>query len=202
MTNREREAGVRFGRTTIIAVVGHLLDQEVEAVVYPANRRGVMGAMPGTGLPLGVAGLRSLGGSEIERQAMSQAPLDLGTALVTGANGLEERGVRAVVHAVIHRTLGEPSRIEDVRRAIVAVVTAVDRARLRSVALPLLGIEGLAGHDHPEPVIAAIVDELVGSLRRIPARLDRVVIACRFPDHAAIASAALARARERLWVPG
>ncbi|MDQ3695914.1 MAG: macro domain-containing protein [Chloroflexota bacterium] len=200
MTNLEPEAGVRFGRTTIVAVVGGLLDQEVDAVVYPANRRGVMGAMPGAGGPLGGAGPRTLGGSEIERQAMAHAPLDLGTALVTAAPGLEQRGVQAVIHAVIHRALGEPPRMEDIRRAIGAVIAASDRDRWRSVALPLLGIEGVAVRGQPEPLIGAIVDELVGCLRRMPARLDRVVITCRFQDHATLAGVALARARERLWV--
>jgi hypothetical protein len=81
------------------------------------------------------------------------------------------------------------------------VVAAVDRDRLRSVAIPLLGIEGASVLRHPEPLIAAIVDEMIGGLRRMPGRLDRIVIACRFEDHAALTSAALARARERQWVP-
>jgi hypothetical protein len=38
-------------------------------------------------------------------------------------------------------------------------------------------------------------------LRRMPARLDLIVLACRFENHAALASAAIARARERQWVP-
>jgi O-acetyl-ADP-ribose deacetylase (regulator of RNase III) len=197
MENSEQDGGVRFGRTRILAVVGDLLDQPVEAIVYPANQRGVMGALPGPGF----AGFRSLGGSEIEREAMAQAPLDLGTALVTTAPGLEERGISAVIHAVVHRALGEAPRTEDVRRAIAAVITVIDRDRLRSVAIPLLGVEGAAGTVQPAPVIAGIVDELIGCLRRMPARLDLIVIACRFQDHATLVQAALVRARERLWVP-
>lgn len=197
MSMHESGDGIRFGRTMVVAVVGDLLDQEVEAVVYPANRRGVMGAIPGAKF----MGLRSLGGSEIERAAMARAPLDLGTVLVTGAPGLEERGIRAVIHAVVHRTLGEAPRTEDIRQAVAGVVAALDRNRLRSVAMPLLGVEGAAGKDQPEPLITAIVDELIGGLRRMPARLDRIVIACRFQDHAALVSAAIARARERQWTP-
>ncbi len=188
---------MRFGRTWVLAVVGDLLEQPVEAIVYPANRRGVMGALPGPGF----VGFRSLGGSEIEREAMAHAPLDLGTALVTSAPGLEERGISAVIHAVVHRALGEAPRAEDVRRAIAAIVAAIDRDRLHSVAIPLLGVEGAAVRDEPEPVITAIVDELIGCLRRMPARLDLIVIACRFQDHAALVRTALARARERLWAP-
>src|SRR5690606_22712348 len=145
-----------------------------EAIVYPANQRGVMGAMPGSGF----AGLRSLGGSEIEREAMAQAPLDIGTALVTRAPGLEERGINAVIHAVIHRSLGEAPRPEDVKRAISAVITEIDRTKLRSVAFPLLGVEGATVRDQPGPLITAIVEEIVGCLRRMPTRLDTIILAC------------------------
>ena len=195
--NSEQDGGVRFGRTTVLTVVGDLLDQPVEAIVYPANRRGVMGALPGPGF----AGFRSLGGSEIERAAMAQAPLDLGTALVTTAPGLEGRGISAVIHAVVHRALGEAPRTEDVRRAIAATIAVLGRDRLRSVAIPLLGVEGAAVRVQPEPIITGIVDELIGCLRRMPVRLDLIVIACRFQDHATLVQAALVRARERLWVP-
>ena len=192
-----QDTGVRFGRTTIVAVVGDLLAQPVEAIVYPANQRGVMGAMPGPGF----AGLRFLGGSDIEREAMAKAPLDIGTALVTRATGLDERGINAVIHAVIHRSLGEAPRPEDVRRAIGAAITEIDKHRLRSVSFPLLGVEGASVRDQPGPLITAIVDEIVGCLRRMPARLDTIVLACRFPDHADLARAALANARERQWTP-
>ena len=97
----------RFGRTIVSVAVGDLLGQEAEVIVVAANRRGVLGPLATPGL----SGLRSLGGSEIEREAMSLAPLDLGTAVVTGASGLEERSVRAVVHAVVHPVLGERARI-------------------------------------------------------------------------------------------
>lgn len=187
-------AGVRFGRTTICAVTGDLLDQDVDGIVVAANCRGVMGAASAAGLP----GLRSLGGSAIEREAMIAAPLDLGTALVTGAPGLEARGTRAVVHAVVHRALGHPARPEDVRRAVAAAVAAADGHRLRSLALPLIGLD--AAGAAPERAVAVLVDELVGCLRRSSLRLDRVVLVCRFADHADIAAAALARARERSWI--
>lgn len=125
----------RFGRTIVSVAVGDLLGQEAEVIVVAANRRGVLGPLATPGL----SGLRSLGGSEIEREAMSLAPLELGMAVMTGAPGLEERGIHAVVHAVIHPALGERARIEDVRRAVPAALTVATKSRLRSVAMPLLG---------------------------------------------------------------
>jgi O-acetyl-ADP-ribose deacetylase (regulator of RNase III) len=156
-------------------------------IVVAANRRGVLGPLATPGL----SGLRSLGGSEIEREAMSLAPLDLGTAVVTGASGLEERGIRAVVHAVVHPALGERARIEDVRRAVPAALTAVSKSPL--------GVESLAAKADVDAMVAAVVDELVGSLRRSIRRLDRLTIVCRFVEHAETVEAALAKARERVW---
>jgi O-acetyl-ADP-ribose deacetylase len=185
----------RFGRTIVSVAVGDLLGQEAELIVVAANRRGVLGPLATPGL----SGLRSLGGSEIEREAMSLAPLELGTAVMTGASGLEERGIRAVVHAVIHPALGERARIEDVRRAVPAALTAAAKSRLRTVAMPLLGVESLATKADVDAMVAAVVDELVGSLRRAISRVDRLTIVCRFDEHADTLEAALAKAHERVW---
>ncbi len=189
----EPDAGVRFGRTLIVVVAGDVLLQDVEGIVVAANARGVMGAI----LAPGLVGLRSLGGSEIEREAMAQAPLDLGAAIVTGAAGLERRHIAAVIHAVVHRSLGDTARIEHVRRAVGAALVAADRARLRTIAMPLLGVE--ADRTDASALITVIVDELVAALRRSTLRLDRVVIACRFDEQATETRAAVRRARERAW---
>ena len=185
----------RFGRTVVLVAVGDLLGQEAEVIVVAANRRGVLGPLATPGL----SGLRSLGGSEIEREAMSLAPFELGMAVMTGASGLEERGIRAVVHAVIHPALGERARIEDVRRAVPAALTTASKSRLRTVAMPLLGVESLAAKADVDAIVAAVVDELVGSLRRAISRVDRLTIVCRFAEHADAVEASLAKARERVW---
>lgn len=184
---------VRFGRATISSAVGGVLDQEVEAMVLGSTCRGLLGT--------GVAGsLRARGAGEIERLAMARAPLELGTALVTAAPGLEERGVRAVVHAVVQPTLGEAARPDDVRRAVVAALTAAERGRFRSLALPLLGVEGGGGiRPEVETAVAAIVDEVVGCLRRGEARPTRVVIVARSAAEAALVDRAVERARQRAW---
>jgi O-acetyl-ADP-ribose deacetylase (regulator of RNase III) len=196
MNEVESRPEFRFGRTVVSVAVGDLLGQEAEAIVVAANSRGVLGPLATPGL----TGLRTLGGSEIEREAMSLAPLDLGTAVVTRASGLEERGVRAVIHAVVHPALGERARIEHVRRAVPAALTVSSMNRLRTVAMPLLGVESLAAKSDVDAMVAALVEELVGSLRRSIPKLDRLTIVCRFTEHADSVEAALARARERVWI--
>ena len=186
----------RFGRTVVSVVTGDLLGQGAEAIVVAANSRGVLGPLATPGL----TSLRSLGGSEIERAAMALAPLDLGSAVVTGAAGLEERGIRAVIHAVVHPALGERARVEDVRRAAPALLQAASRGGLRVVAMPLLGVESLAVKADMEAMAVALVNELVGSMRRSMPRVDRLTIVCRFTEQADVVEAALARARERRWI--
>lgn len=193
MVTGDTVAAVRFGRTLVASAVGVALDQEVEAVVLASTCRGL--------LATGVAGaLRARGAGGIERLAMAAAPLELGSALVTAASGLEGRGVRAVLHAVVYPTLGETARLDDVRRAVAAVLTAAEGGRFRSLALPLLGVEGgsIVGPG-VAPVVAAIVDALVGCLRRGEARPERVVLVARTAALAALVDTAIERARERDW---
>jgi O-acetyl-ADP-ribose deacetylase (regulator of RNase III) len=164
--------------------------------VLPANRRGVLGALATPGLN----GLRSLGGSEIEREAMALAPLDLGTAVLTGAAGLSERGVAAVIHAAVHPALGERARPEYVRRAVPAILTIASTAPYYTLALPLLGVEAAASPDETQAGIATLVNELIAALRRSYPRIDRITITCRFETQAVLVRQALWRARERSWI--
>ena len=193
MVETTQAQGIRFGRTLVVATAGDLLDQQVDAVVHAANRRGVMG----TGGP---GAIRLVGGPDIELQAMRRAPLELGTAIVTEPGALAARGVRAVVHAVVHPTLGAPVRPAIVRRAIAAALQAAETRRFRSLALPPIGAG--TDPDDPDPAVVAevIVDEIVGHLRRSSSRLERIVLVTRLDVDAAAIAAVVGRARERDWI--
>lgn len=184
-----------FGRTVVTVAVGDLLAQGAEMIVLPANRRGVLGALATPGL----SGLRSLGGSEIERAAMALAPLDLGTAVLTGAAGLSERGVAAVIHAAVHPSLGERARPEYVRRAVPAILNIASAAPHYTLALPLLGVESSDSSDDTQAAITTLVNELIAALRRSYPRIDRITITCRFETQALQVRQALWLARERSW---
>src|SRR5215216_4455857 len=109
--------GTRFGRTLLVAGAGEVIDQPVQAVVYAANQRGVMGAGP-------AGSIRSAGGAEVEREAMAHAPIDLGTAVLTGSGHLEERGITAVIHASVTPSLGESAKLGTIERAVTATLRA------------------------------------------------------------------------------
>ncbi|MEZ4507732.1 MAG: hypothetical protein R2848_18210 [Thermomicrobiales bacterium] len=51
----------RFGRMRIVTTLGETVDQPVQAVIYPANSRGVMG----TGA---ISAVRSSAGLDVERE--------------------------------------------------------------------------------------------------------------------------------------
>lgn len=185
--------GVRFNRTVIIPLVGELTDLAVDALVIPANTRGIMGA----GM---IGAVRSIGGVEIEREAMSQAPLTLGSAISTTAGKLSEHGVQAVIHAVITESLGSPAHIEVVRRTIIAALRIVEERRFRTIAIPLL--VGGAGTGQVAPDIAAgiLVEEVVAHLRRTAStRLERVYLVSRSEADVVLLDEAIRLAREHIW---
>lgn len=192
MADAETTQAVRFGRTVVQPVAGELIDQPVQAIVYAANCRGVMGAGP-------AGSVRLVGGLEIEREAMEGAPFDLGTAYLTGSGCLAERGIEAVIHAVVAPHLGEVAEVPEVRRALAAALRIADARRYRSLALPILGLRADATPGERTDVVEAIVDEFVAHLRRGGSRLESVVVVSRFEDDLAMIMDSFAQARRRSW---
>ncbi len=108
---------------------GSLLDVDAEVIVNPANSHGYMGG--------GVAGvIRRFGGEEIEREAISQAPIPVGEAVLTSAGKLKFKGV---IHAP---TMEEPAMRtteEKVRKATRAALKLADDRCFKSIAFPGMG---------------------------------------------------------------
>jgi len=186
------EPGVRFGRTVVIPSADSLFSHQVDAIVAPANRRGVMG--------VGTAGLVRLeGGQDIEREAMAHAPLILGTAVVTTSGKLAARGTRAIIHAVVADVLGSPTREQTIRDATTAVLEAADKARVRSLAMPALASGKVSSSLDDDAAFLVMIEELVAYLRRFTSRLDRVVLICHDEREVRALDHALAEARRMWW---
>jgi O-acetyl-ADP-ribose deacetylase (regulator of RNase III) len=192
MTETTTGTALRFGRTTLAALLGDLVDQPVDALVIAANQRGVMGA--------GAAGaVRLAGGGEIERELMENAPLPLGGALATAPGKLAERGIDLIVHAVVSERLADPSTYELIRRATIATLRLAEERRLRSLAISPYGAGVGPGQLPIGPVAEVIVEETIAHLRRTQTRLDRVHFVSRGEDDVAAFGEAIARGRERSW---
>ena len=140
---------------------GSLLEVEADAIVNPANSRGIMGG--------GVAGvIRRLGGEEIEREAVSKAPVPVGEAVLTTAGRLPFKGV---IHAP---TMEEPAMRtteEKVRRATRAALKVADESCFRSVALPGMGTG--VGRVPKNVAARAMIEEIRGFK---PKCLEKVIL--------------------------
>ncbi len=140
---------------------GSLLEVDAEVIVNPANSQGYMGG--------GVAGvIKRFGGEEIEREALSKAPVPVGEAVLTTAGKLKFKGV---IHAP---TMEEPAMRtteEKVRRAVRAALKLADELCFRSIAFPGMGTG--VGRVPKEVAAKAMVEEI----KEFKARcLEKVVL--------------------------
>jgi O-acetyl-ADP-ribose deacetylase (regulator of RNase III) len=184
--------GARFGRMLVVTTLGETVDQPVQAVIYPANSRGVMG----TGA---ISAVRSSAGLDVEREAMSFAPIEPGTAIVTSSGRLADRGIEAIIHAVVAEQLGQRIDRSTMRRGIDNALRLADERRYRTVAMPLMGIGADDSADARTQMIEALVDESVAHARRSTTRIEQLIIAARFEDDLPIVADMLAQTRERRW---
>ena len=140
---------------------GDIADVEADAIANAANDELWMGA--------GVAGaLKRAGGEEIEREAMAQGPIELGTAIATTAGRLP---ARRVIHGAV---MGQDLRTDGdlVRRATRSCLELADELGCRSLALPAFGT-GVGGFRLADTVIrgqAAAVEAVAGAHGDHPAQ--------------------------------
>jgi O-acetyl-ADP-ribose deacetylase (regulator of RNase III) len=192
MSERATTTEVRFGRTLIDVVAGELVDQPVQGIVCAANSRGVIGAGP-------AGALRTAAGADVERELMSHAPIDVGSAAATSPGRLAERGVETLIHACISPTIGERAATAPLARALDAALKIAIDQKLRSIALPLLGVSADDSVVERRGLAETLVDVLVKRLRQRGVRLERVLFVVRFDDDREMMAAVVQRARERLW---
>jgi len=148
---------------------------ETDAVANAANDALWMGA--------GVAGaLKRAGGDEIEREAMAQGPIELGSAVATAAGRLPARWV---IHGAV---MGQDLRTNAdlVRRTTHSCLALADELGCRSLALPAFG-SGVGGFELAE--CARIMLEETRTFE--PRSLESVTFAVRGRDANAAFQAAL-----------
>jgi O-acetyl-ADP-ribose deacetylase (regulator of RNase III) len=107
---------------------GDIATVEADAIANAANDQLWMGA--------GVAGaIKRAGGEEIEREAMAQGPIALGTAVATGGGRLPARWV---IHGAV---MGQDLRTDGelVARTTRSCLEVADELGCRSLALPAFG---------------------------------------------------------------
>ncbi|MCW1301397.1 MAG: macro domain-containing protein [Candidatus Nanoarchaeia archaeon] len=127
--------------------IGNIVEEEVDAIVNPANSLGVMGG--------GVAlAIKKAGGEEIEREAMSRAPIKIGEAIATSAGKLK---CKYVIHSP---TMERPAMKTTARNVKLATRAALKLARelgISKIAFPSMGT-GVGGLS-PRVAARAMISE-------------------------------------------
>jgi O-acetyl-ADP-ribose deacetylase len=127
----ERRKVASCGPTGVWVWEGDITAAGTEGIVNAANNEGWLGS--------GVAGaIRRAAGSEVEAEAVAQAPWPVGDAVRTGPGRLADRGVKAILHAAAMAP-GRPASAEAVGTATAAALRLAAAEGLASVALPALG---------------------------------------------------------------
>ncbi|HEV8437764.1 MAG TPA: macro domain-containing protein [Methylomirabilota bacterium] len=153
---------VKIGKTTLVVERGDITDAEVDAVVNAANSELWMGA--------GVAGaMKRKGGLVIEEEALRQAPIEVGEAVLTVAGNLP---ATHVIHAA---TMGrdlktDPDKIAAATRSTLALA---EKHKLESIAFPALG-SGVGGVPPPQSA-DAMLSTVLQHIARGNSSLQRVL---------------------------
>jgi len=114
---------------TIVVEKGDLTKIKCDAIVNPANSYGYMGG--------GVAGaIKRVGGIEIEKEAISKAPIIVGKAVETTSGSLP---CRYVIHAPTMKRPAMQIDIENVKLATKAALETGIRLNLKTIAIPGMG---------------------------------------------------------------
>src|SRR5262245_6799103 len=142
-------------------VEGDITELDVDAIANAANNELWMGA--------GVAGaIKRAGGTEIEQEAVAQAPIAVGQAIATGAGNLR---AKHVVHAAV---MGQDlqTSAELISQATRRTLEVADDLGARTLAVPAFGT-GVGGFP-----IERCAELMVTEARAFePASLERVVFA-------------------------
>jgi len=143
---------------SIIVVKGDLTQTKCDAIVNPANSFGFMGG--------GVAGvIKRVGGIEIEKEAVSKAPIAVGKAVATTAGILP---CKFVIHAPTMKQPAMRIGIENVKLAIHAALKLGAELNLKSIAIPGMGT-GVGGVpiDDAAEVMVSIAKEFENKFEEI-----------------------------------
>ena len=114
---------------TIVVKKGDLTQIVCDAIVNPANSYGYMGG--------GVAGaIKRVGGIEIEKEAISKAPIVVGKAVATTAGALP---CRYVIHAPTMKRPAMKIDVENVKLATRAALEIGIKLNLKTIGIPGMG---------------------------------------------------------------
>ncbi|MFH0990296.1 MAG: macro domain-containing protein [bacterium] len=145
---------IHIGSGEISIVKGDISAQETDAIVNAANNHLWMGS--------GVAGaIKRRGGSQIEQEAVSQGPIDVGQVILTTAGSLK---TKAVIHAAV---MGQDlhTSAELIKRSTHASFCLAEQKQFHSISIPALGtgVGGFSLHHCATLMIGEAIEFLLGA---------------------------------------
>lgn len=146
---------------------------KVDAIVNAANNELVMGG--------GVAGaIKRAGGKEIEMEALTQGPIPVGEAVVTGAGSLPST---YVIHAA---TMGMDFATDEqkIRSSCANALRRAEELKLSSLALPALGCG--VGKYPPDRAAKVMAQAVYRHLRERKSCLRRIIFCVYNKEHFAV----------------
>ena len=143
---------------TIEVKLGDITSIQCDAIINPANSYGYMGG--------GVAGaIKRKGGTEIEKEAISKAPIKVGNAISTTAGNLPNR---YVIHAPTMERPAMRIGIENVEKATYAAFNLGLKLNVKSIAIPGMGTGvGQVSEIDSAKVIVKIAKEFENKFEKI-----------------------------------
>ena len=187
-----QEDGVRFGRTLLRVHFRNWTSGGYDAMILPNNRRGLRGVNFS-------GGRRIDGGLDVEREAMTHAPMTLGTAIVTGSGTLQQYGIDNVVHAIVGDHLGDAPRELPLRQATVAAMHMLDQIKVRHAAIVPLGSGSMRERVDRGRSVPIMIEEMIGHLRRSSSRVETITFLCNSESEMAEIGGLLERMRRDWW---
>ena len=142
----------------IIVEKGDITKIACDAIVNPANSYGYMGG--------GVAGaIKRIGGIEIEKEAVSKAPISLGKAIFTNSGNLP---CLIVIHAPTMKQPAMKIKKENVEVATRAALRLASEKKIKTIAIPGMGT-GVGGVllDDAAKVMIKVAKEFEKSFEKI-----------------------------------
>lgn len=139
---------------------GNIAQERADALVYPANSTGAMASGIG-------AALKNTGSASIEKDAKTQAPIPLGTAVLTLGYNLS---ATHVIHAVTTTRIVEEAQVENIRKALHAALTLAEQHKFVTLIVP--GMGNSIGQMKKDAVAKVTVE----TLRAFPAQSVREIL--------------------------
>lgn len=153
---------VKIGKTTFSLERGDITDAEVDAVVNGATTELLM--------TTGIAStMKKKGGVVIEEEALREAPIEIGEAVLTvGGNLPAMHVIHAVTMGPDHKT--DPDKLKAATKSSLVVA---DKHRLTSIAFPALG-SGV-GSVPPDKSADALISTMLEHLKPGTSSLQRIL---------------------------